>query len=467
MTTINVSCRKPTGTIPGPMRLSDRCLTRLDRAFLSLIAVLSLQTAMAQQGTPLPGKPDKAAVPTIDLKSAIEHARANSQQLQSAILNTALAREDRLQAKAGLFPTLNLGNQYIYTEGNGTPSGVYVSNDGVHVYNSQGNIHQDLLSVTRVVEYRRTILAQAISEAKAQVLARGITAAVVQNYYALVVAQRRFSNATRSLDEAQRFVDITAQLEKGGEVARADVVKAQIVLQQRRRDLQDAQLAIEKARIGLSVLMFPDLKLDFAVADDLNSPDSLSPIEELLPQAIERSPDLHAAQMTLQQESLGIKAARSGYLPSLSLDYWYGINANQFSTWSGDRQNLGSAAQASLVIPVWNWGATQSKVRQAEFRWRQAQLDLSLTQKQVLSELNSLYADARTALAELDSLRASVDLAAESLRLTTFRYQAGEASVLEVVDAQSTVTQARNAYDDGLSRLKVAFSSLQSLTGNL
>jgi outer membrane protein TolC len=55
----------------------------------------------------------------------------------------------------------------------------------------------------------------------------------------------------------------------------------------------------------------------------------------------------------------------------------------------------------------------------------------------------------------------------ESLRLTLLRYQAGEAVALEVVDAQSTITQARNANDDGLARFKVALSNLRILTGSL
>ena len=58
-----------------------------------------------------------------------------------------------------------------------------------------------------------------------------------------------------------------------------------------------------------------------------------------------------------------------------------------------------------------------------------------------------------------------VDLSAESLRLTRLRYQAGEATALEVVDAQTTLVQARNAYDDGLVRYRLAMANLQTLTG--
>ncbi len=60
-----------------------------------------------------------------------------------------------------------------------------------------------------------------------------------QDYYAIVAAQRKLRNAQTSLAEAQRFLDITQKQEKGGEVAHADVIKAQIELQQRQRDLQE------------------------------------------------------------------------------------------------------------------------------------------------------------------------------------------------------------------------------------
>lgn len=432
----------------------------------ALIVVLMLFPGLmvAQQAQSKPGGEPPL---TITFQNAIERARANNQQLLSANLNTALAREDRIQAKAGFLPTLSYNNQYIYTQGNGTPSGVFVANDGVHIYNSQATIHEEVISLSRIAEYKRTVLAQAIAEAKAQVVARGLFATVAQDYYAQVVAQRHYTNAQQSLNEARSFADITRKLEKGGEVARSDVLKAEIVLQQRQRDLQDGQLAVEKARISLAVLIFPDYRTDFTVVDDLQTPLPLAPFSEIRTLAIEKNPDLRAAQIALQQESLGIKAAKAEYFPTFSFDYWYGINANEFAIYSGDRRNLGYSLQGSLNIPIWNWGVTKSRIRQAEFRHHQAQLDLSLTQKEVLSELNSLYAEAQSALAQLDSLHNSLDMASESLRLILLQYQAGEVAVLEVVDAQTTLTQARNAYDDGLSRYRVALANLQTLTGTL
>ena len=410
-------------------------------------------------------------------------ARQYGGQIQSANLAAIQAREDTVQARAARLPSVNAFNQFIYTEGNGTPSGVFVANDGVHVYNEQAVVHEEVLSFVRHGEVNRALAAEAIARAKVDVAARGLNSTVIQNYYAIVSAQRKVANSQRSVAEAEHFLDITRKQEQGGEAAHADVVKAQIDLQQRQRDLKDAQLAIVKSKIALGVLIFPNLSADFDVVDDLQQPTILPAVAEAQSQATVSSPDLKAATAGVTEAGYEVTVARYQYLPSFGLDFFYGIDANQFAITSHDaqatgrstlpnfevsnRQNLGYAAQATLNIPVWNWGATRSKIKQAELKRDQAQLDLSLARRTLDGNVATAYAEAEGAQAQLDSLRTSVDLAAESLRLTLLRYQAGEATALEVVDAQNTLTLSRNAYDDGLARFRIALATLQTLTGTL
>jgi len=85
----------------------------------------------------------------------------------------------------------------------------------------------------------------------------------------------------------------------------------------------------------------------------------------------------------------------------------------------------------------------------------------------LLAEIKSLYSEAETAMNELGGLSRSAELAEESLRLTTLRYKGGEATVLEVVDAQTTYAQSNAAYQDGAVRYRVALANLQTLTGVL
>lgn len=432
---------------------------------LDLIIMLSLALRLA--GQPAPPAPAPNAPQTINFQEALERARKYGLEIQTANIAALLAREDRIQAKAAMLPGLQYFNQFIYTQPNGTLSGVFIANDGPHVYNSQGQVHEDL-SLTRRAEYRRTQAAVAVAQAKADLAARGIIVTTVQDYYAVVIAQRHLANAQRSLQDAQTFLDITQKQEHGGEAAHADVVKAQVQAQQHERDVLDAQLAIEKARLALAVLIFPDFQQNFRVVDDLDQVAPLVPFDEVLNLATSNSPELRAAQANLRENKAEVSVARSAYIPGLSLDYFYGIDANQFALYNRQHQNnLGSVAQVGMTIPVWSWGALQSKVRQAELKQKQAQLELTFAQRQLMANLNSFYQEAQLARAELDSLKKSMDLSAESVRLTILRYQAGEATALEVVDAQTTLAQARNAYDDGLSRYRLAQAALQTLTGRL
>jgi outer membrane protein TolC len=408
----------------------------------------------------------QAPPPVIGLEDALTRARQYGGQIQGANLAVLQAKEDRSQARAATLPTLNAFNQFIYTEGNGTPSGVFVANDGVHVYNEQAVVHEELLTLVRHGEMRRAMAAEAVARAKVDVAVRGLNATVIQDYYAIVVAGRKLANLQTSVQEAERFFDITQKQEKGGEAAHADVIKAQIDLQQRRRDLLEAQLAIEKAKIALGVLIFPNFAADFSVVDDLQQAALLPSGAEAQAQAAATSPDLKVAKASLMQAGYEVSIARYAYLPSFGLDFFYGIDANQLAIHTPERHNLGYSAQATLNIPVWNWGATHSKVKQAELKREQAQVDLSVAQRTLDSNLAAYYAEARTAQSQIDSLRSSVGLAAESLRLTLLRYQAGEATALEVVDAQNIATLTRNALDDGLSRYRVAIANLQTLTGN-
>jgi outer membrane protein TolC len=423
------------------------------------IGFVSLAAAQTQPGA-------AGGVLSFDLQSALDRARTYSQQFMTAGLASALAREDRLQAKAALFPTVSALNQYIYTQGNGTPSGVFVANDGVHVYNEQATVHAELFSFTRRADYHRTIAAEAIARARQEIAARGLVATVVQSYYTLVAAQRHLANAARSVDEARHFLDITQKQEAGGEVARADVIKAELQLQQRQRDSLDAETNVEKAKIALAVILLPDLSQQFQITDDLKPDLSLPALDDIRAKAFANNPDIHAAEAGVQQAGFGIQSARGAYYPSLVIDYFYGIDANVFGIHGpDDRKNLGSVVQGTVTVPVWNWGATRSKVRQAELQKKQAEFDLGFTRRQLQTNIQAFYLEGQAAKAQLDSLRSSQSLSEESLRLTVLRYTAGEATALEVVDAQSTLAQARNAYDDGLARYRVALANIETLTG--
>jgi outer membrane protein TolC len=403
---------------------------------------------------------------TLNLQQALQRAAQYSPQVYTARFAAQFAREDAVQARAALLPQVSAFSQYIYTQANDTPSGVFVSNDGQHVYNDWALVHGEIYNGVKLADRRRLLAAEAVAQAKADLAVRGLFATVTQDYYGTVVAQRKIVNAQESLTEAQLFLDITQKMEAGGEAAHVDTVKAEIQVQQRQRDLQDAAANYEKTRIMFAVLLFPNYGQAYTLADDLEGPAPLPTYPEIQTMASRNSPDIRVAVSTVEQQTHALTAAKAGYLPTLSFDYFFGINANQFAVHNDFGQNLlGSVAQAQLNVPVWTWGATRSKVKQAQIQLQQAREDLSFTRRNLLAELEAFYVEAQTAAAQMASLRSTEALAVENLRLTRLRYTAGESIAQEVVDAQTQLATSRNAFDDGLMRYRMALANLQTLTG--
>jgi outer membrane protein TolC len=419
---------------------------------------------MASSQTP----PPVAGGLTIDLQQAIARARQYAGPLQSANLTVAQATQDRVQARAAKFPQISGLSQYIHTEDNGSPTGVFVANNGVHVFTDQALVHQEVLPLVRHGEEQRALAAEAVARARVDVAARGLNAVVIQNYYVIAAAMRRLDNATLGLTEARQFVDITQKQETGGEAAHADVIKAQSQLQQREIDLSEAQTNLDKAKIALAVLIFPDFQTDFSIKDDLDQADVIPALPDARAQAVASNPDVKAAFAVVDQTGYDVNIARYGYWPTIGLDFFYGLNANELKLHNADGQrNIGNAAQITVDIPIWNWGTTKSKVKQAELRQEQARLDLSTTQRALQAAIAAAHREADGALSQVTFLRESENYATQSLRLTVLRYEAGESTAFEVADAQSTVKQARDAYDDGLARYRAALANLRTLMGTL
>jgi outer membrane protein TolC len=429
-----------------------------------LAALLATASLTAQQNA---GQPLSAPMLRITLQDALDRARRNSVAYQAIATEAGIAREGKKQALTALLPSVNYNTSGIYTQGTGVSGSViFIANNAVHEYISQADVHE-ALDVAGIAEARRAAASAAASRARSEVASRGLIVTVAQNYFAVAAAKSKLETAQKAADEGDRFLELTQDLEHGGEVAHSDVIKAELQANDRRRQLKESELAFLNARLDLAVLIFQDFNDNFEIGEDLHASVPLPALPEFRARAARNNPEIRAAMELAKAADQGVFAARAAYLPALNFDYFYGIDASHFATKTDNISNLGSSVVATLNIPIWNWGATQSKVKQAELQRDQTKRELSFAQRKLLAEMQSLYAEAATASEELLNLQQSAELGAESLRLTTLRYKNGESTVLEVVDAQNAATQAGTAYQDGAVRYRVALANLQALTGDL
>ena len=451
---------------------------------LGAMIVVAAVSASAQTNGQAAAQPSSAlAQPVvITLEEALKRAQANEPAFAMSVADSRVAGLDKSIARAGLLPSARFNGQGLYVQPNGLREiggeGVtstdpkFVSADArPREYIAQG-IVDETLSLGGIAAIRRANAAAAVAAAELEIARRGLVATVTGLYYGVSAADHKLAIAQQAASEAADFTKLTSQREQAREAAHADTVKAQLQQQQRERELSDATLNADKARLELGVLLFPDPRTPYTI-NIPETPGALAPREEVNQLAAKNNAELKSALATLSVSGADVLAAQAAYLPSVGLNYTYGIDANEFAangplTPDGIRaRNLGYSASVTVNLPVWDWLATEHKVKQSEIKRDAAKVALTATQRHLIAQLEESYAEAQAARNQLASLDTSVATAAESLRLTKLRYSGGDATVLEVVDAQAAFIAAENAREDGRVRYETALTQLQTLTGTM
>src|SRR5579875_1475955 len=268
--------------------ISARFLLRLAALVLAAVCPLAAQQAFPQapqaqvnlQMPPAPtansGSEGKAnPLPELTLDQAIAAAMQNDPLYAASAANRGTARLNHQLARGALLPSVNGYGQYLYTQPNGdvNPNGqpglqelpIFIANNAVHEYMLQ-LMANETLSVGGFASLHQTQALASKAGADLEIARRDLILRVVQEYFGLLDAQQKARIARQTRDEAQRFLNLTQKLEAGQEVAEADVVAAQLGLQQKQRAYDNARLAAEQAQLNLGTLLFADPRTPYELS---------------------------------------------------------------------------------------------------------------------------------------------------------------------------------------------------------
>ena len=470
------------------MAISLRMQVQLKFAMTAAAVLLSAPLAIAQAQGPDQASSAQAQSPvTITLDEAIRRAEGSDPAYATASGASKSAAMNKWIARAGLLPNVHFASTDIYAQ----PNGIY----------SEGDAGQTLAPLPRFVSYdarpweyialgmadeavsfgsaaavSRADAAAAQAAAEQEIARRGLVAGVTALFYGSLAADHDVAVARQALQDAADFTKITREREQAREAAHADVVKAELTQQGLQRGLEDAQVAAQKARLELGVLLFSDPRTAYRLSAPAAAP-PLPPRADVDAAAARNNPELRSALEAVKVSNADVTAARAAYLPNAIVSVAYGIDANQFATkapfvtsgpFAGTQaHNLGYSFTATVNLPVWDWLSTQHKVKQSEIQRQVAKVTLTNTQRLLIARLDEAYSEAAAARDQLASLEQSVNTAGESLKLMRSAYRGGDATVLEVVDAQNSYVAAQMAREAGRVRYENALANLQTLTGTM
>jgi outer membrane protein TolC len=310
---------------------------------------------------------------------------------------------------------------------------------------------------------RRNAALLEAARAGTEVARRALIRGVSESYYAAALATAKRVAAEESFRAAQEFERVTELNVRAGEVPEVDAIRARLQTAARRDDLAQAREAEIVANASLGTLLGYGLQRTPSIEPLPQSVD-LAALDALTEAGIARRPEL--AQLAAESRAAGadVAGARAAFLPSITYSVDRGFNSESLQP-ADVRQHRGTLAMGSIDVPLFDWGATRSKLRQAQLQARGAELQRELAMRGFQLEFVTARQEASTAAERVENARAALADAERNVTISIARYRAGEAPISEATDAQTTRAQQRLALQQALADFQVALSHLREAAG--
>nr|WP_199042859.1 TolC family outer membrane protein [Dyella sp. ASV24] len=426
-----------------------------------------LTLALALSAFPLAGHSE-------DLLDAYREARANDPVLSQAEATRLATGEGVTQARALMLPQLN-GSFGLTQQSTGSQSssGLLVSDTGHSRTRAvSATLTQSIVDLSQWANLSAA-KSQASSqnsayEASLQDLYVRVTTAyfgVLTSQDALVFAKANEDAYKEAYDQAdQRFkVGLSAitdvyQAKSYYELAKAQTIAAQNTL----NDSREALTQITGKPVGDLKKLREDLPLQPPTPADPNA---------WVQAALQSNATIQSNQYTVQAAEHSIDAARAGHLPTLDASVQRGKSTSWFEQASaaGLRGNgqYGTTVGLSVNIPIFSGGATQSKVRQSIYQRDEAQDALESSRRLVVRNTLNYYRSVLAGISQVEANKASVDSGQKALEATRAGFDVGTQTMLNVLNAIQTLTQAESSYSQSRHALVLDQLQLKESAGSI
>ena len=275
------------------------------------------------------------------------------------------------------------------------------------------------------------------------VVALTLSAGIAQTYFLVRSLDAQIGVSAEQLGAAEDSFDIARRRAQAGvtsdlDVNQADTIRAQVAAQI--KELRRLR-AVAVHQLGVLTGV---LDLEIAASDVRTLPTPPLPPPGLPSTLLERRPDVREAEATLMSANAQIGVARAAQFPTLSLTGTLGAQSRELSTLFSSGAGIWSIG-LGVVGPILDWGRYAARTEQAEARARQAAASYTKTAQTAFREVADALSNVRLAADTEQDLRDRVDRAANTLRLSRQRYEAGYSAYLEVLDALRTLNDAQLA----------------------
>lgn len=281
-------------------------------------------------------------------------------------------------------------------------------------------------------------------------------------YLEALRADRAVVAAQANVTLAQALLKLAQDQRNAGVATGVDVTRAQTRLAEQQVALAQAQTSSEQARLNLQRVVGLPLGGALTLTDQLRFVEEPLPaVEVAVAQAASDRREIQVAEERNKVTQLEMQSARAEYLPSLGVVGDYGSSGITPSSFDLPTRRIA----LQLNVPIFNGGLTRGRVTSATSRHRQTELELANIRGQVEEDVRLALTTLRTAAVQVRAADETVTLAQRELEMARDRFQAGVGDNLEVITAQTSLANAREAQVTALAQHNAARLNLAAALG--
>lgn len=451
------------------------------------LAVMAKETTTADGSTTVSsdstGKVDWNDITTLDLKTAVAIALSDNPGLEAAAARIYQAKDLVNQARATYWPWLdaNASGAHVKLSENAYEQNLATArllNMNAGIDDPEAYYRADLTAYWTLFDGFERKFTNALarygeqsSKASLNDARRLLISAVSLSYYSAQLASANIAIARA--DEAfnkRQLADAEAR-QRVGTGALSDVLNFQVRGNQAKTVRINQEYQYEITLYGLATLLgisesrLPShVKLQ-TLSSETSPEFSLPAVDELISKGLVYRPDIQRAKLRIKQSDAQIKIAQSGYYPSISLAG--SIDGESVSDPGFEQDDFGNTIRLGLTYNLFAGGLTRAKVSEARHIKDEGEKRLAELISSATSEIRSAAALVMTAQTQVALQRENVDLVQRTRDLVEKEYNAGQASLVRLNEAQRDLTTTQSNLVLAVVGLYQAWVELETRTGNI
>ena len=435
--------------------------------FLALIPVLFSFTAVAQQ--------------KLSLSEAVARTLEKNPDLAVDAPGQSAARSELTATRAGYLPRIDFEQSYLAGDNPVFVFGTLLTQrkfsaanfalpslnnpDSVDNLQTRATLQQNIWDFGRTANRREQArLGVNLADQAHQEHQRQVLLALFGSYYATSLAGNALQTAQAALRSAESIESQAKARVDSGLAVEADLLRSRVYLYAAKQQEIEAQGQLEVARAQLNRIMGADLTAQTGETAPLSmKPISLPSEDALLSEQKRNRPDYQNLLTELRQAELAVSARSKEKLPVLA----------GYTTWDMDNPSMSAfggsnwAAGISLRWNLFAGGSDAAQLEAARQRLEQKKRQITAMDSAMALELRRARIQYRAAEQQVVAAQAGEAQSEEGLRILRNRYDAGLATMTDLLSAETARSAARTGMAEAIYRQRVSYAQVEYAAGIL